>query len=73
MGEWTLDDGAQIALTVRRQFADPMEPLSRSRAAELIAAVGLEGDIAMCAEVSRSTIVPAFTGRSGSALIFRAA
>jgi 2-phosphosulfolactate phosphatase len=71
MGEWTLDDGAQIALTVRRQFADPMEPLSRSRAAELIVAVGLEADIAVCAEVSRSTIVPVFTGRSGSALIFR--
>ena len=34
MGEWTLDDGAQIALTVRRQFADPLEPLSRSRSAE---------------------------------------
>jgi 2-phosphosulfolactate phosphatase len=73
MGEWTLDDGAQIALTVRRQFADPMEPLSRSGSAEKIVSVGLEADIAVCAEISRSTIVPVFAGRSGNALIFRAA
>jgi 2-phosphosulfolactate phosphatase len=73
MGDFTLDDGAQIALTVRRQFADPMEPLSRSRSAENLVNVGLEADIAVCAEVSSSTIVPVFTGRSGVALIFRAA
>lgn len=71
MGEWTLDDGAQIALTVRRQFADPLEPLSRSRSAENLLAVGLEADIAVCAEVSSSTIVPVFVGRSGAALIFK--
>jgi 2-phosphosulfolactate phosphatase len=73
MGDFTLDDGAQIALTVRRQFADPMEPLSRSRSAENLIAVGLDADIAVCAEVSSSTIVPVFSGRSGAALIFRRA
>jgi 2-phosphosulfolactate phosphatase len=71
MTECSLDDGAQIALTVRRQFADPLEPLSKSRAAELIEAVGLQADIGYAAEVSRSTIVPLFVGRSGSAYIFK--
>jgi 2-phosphosulfolactate phosphatase len=71
MTECRLDDGAQIALTVRRQFADPLEPLSKSRAAELIGAVGLEADVAYAAEVSRSTTVPIFSGRSGSAYIFK--
>jgi 2-phosphosulfolactate phosphatase len=56
---------------VRRQFADPLEPLSKSRAAELIEAVGLQADIAYAAEVSRSTTVPLFVGRSGSAYIFK--
>lgn len=71
MTECTLDDGAQIALTVRRQFADPLEPLSKSRAAELIEAVGLQADITYAAEVSRSTTVPIFAGRSGNAYIFK--
>ena len=71
MTECSLDDGAQIALTVRRQFADPLEPLSKSRAAEIISNVGLEADIGYAAEVSRSTIVPIFIGRSGNALIFK--
>ena len=71
MTECSLDDGAQIALTVRRQFADPLEPLSKSRAAELLNNLGLEADIQYAAEVSRSTIVPLFIGRSGLALIFK--
>lgn len=71
LGEWTLDDGARIALTVRRQFADPLEPLSLSRAAELLRDVGLQDDVAYCAEVSRSTTVPTFAGRVGGALTFR--
>jgi 2-phosphosulfolactate phosphatase len=71
LGEWDLDDGARIALTVRRQFADPFEPLMLSRAAELLVEVGLENDVAYCAEVSRSTVVPAFAGRVGGALIFK--
>ncbi len=71
MTECSLDDGAQIALTVRRQFADPLEPLSKSRAAEKISQVGLESDIAYAAEVSRSTVVPMLVGRSGAALIFK--
>ncbi|HEX2865001.1 MAG TPA: 2-phosphosulfolactate phosphatase [Deinococcales bacterium] len=72
LGEWSLDDGARIALTVRRQFADPLEPLDRSRAAALLRQVGLEGDVAFCAEVSHSTVVPTFSGRVGGALVFKA-
>jgi 2-phosphosulfolactate phosphatase len=71
MGEWQLDDGARVALTVRREYADPLEPLRLSRAAELIEAVGLEKDIHHSSEVSMSTIVPGFVGRAGGALIFR--
>ncbi len=71
MGEWQLDDGAQVALTVRRQFSDPLEPLGKSRAAELIIEAGLQTDIAFAAEVSRSTAVPMFTGRDGAALVFQ--
>jgi 2-phosphosulfolactate phosphatase len=71
MGEWQLDDGARVALTVRREYADPLEPLRLSRAAELIEAVGFEKDIHHSSEVSMSTIVPGFVGRVGDALIFR--
>jgi len=71
LGEWSLDDGARIALTVRRQFADPLEPLTLSRAAELLVEVGLEADVAYCAEVSQSTSVPTFAGREGEALVFQ--
>jgi 2-phosphosulfolactate phosphatase len=71
MGEWQLDDGAQVALTVRRQFADPLEPLGKSRAAELIIQAGLEFDITFAAEVSRSTVVPTFCKREGAALVFQ--
>jgi 2-phosphosulfolactate phosphatase len=71
MGDWDLDDGARVALTVRRQIANPMEPLKLSRAAQLIVAVGLEADIAFSADISRSTVVPMFVGRAGGALIFR--
>ena len=72
LGEWTVDDGARVALTVRRQFADPLEPLTLSRAAVLLTEVGLETDVAYCAEISQSTTVPALTARDGEALIFKA-
>ncbi|HWG85322.1 MAG TPA: 2-phosphosulfolactate phosphatase [Deinococcales bacterium] len=72
LGDWQLDDGARVALTVRRQFADPLEPLDSSQAAGLLRQVGLAADVVYCAEVSRSTIVPAFAGRSGPALVFKA-
>jgi 2-phosphosulfolactate phosphatase len=71
MTDAQLDDGAQIALTVRRQFADPLEPLMRSHAASRLEEIGLESDVAYCAQVSQSTIVPSFQGRVGGALIFR--
>jgi 2-phosphosulfolactate phosphatase len=71
LGEWDLDDGARVALTVRRQFADPLEPLMQSRAAQLLTAIGLETDVTHCAQVSRSTTVPTFAGRVGHALEFK--
>jgi 2-phosphosulfolactate phosphatase len=72
LGDWQLDDGARIALTVRRQFADPLEPLDSSLAAALLRQVGLGADVVYCAEVSRSTVVPTFAGIEEGALIFKA-
>ncbi len=70
LGEWTLNDGARIALTVRRQYADPLEPLRQARSAELLSAIGLEADLPYCAEVSVSATVPTYSGRQGKAFVF---
>jgi 2-phosphosulfolactate phosphatase len=75
-GEWQLDDGARIALTVRRQFADPLEPLRLSRAAGHLHNIGLDADVHYCAQISQSSLVPTFTerlGEAGQVLVFRSA
>lgn len=73
MGEMEPEDGARIALSVKRAYQDPLEALSLSAAAQALKGVGLEADVPFCAQVAKSAAVPLFVGRVGEALIFRRA
>lgn len=73
LGEVEPEDGARIALAVKRAYQDPLEALSLSAAALALKGVGLEGDVPFCAQVARSAAVPLLTGRVGEALIFKRA
>ncbi|MGQ9692968.1 MAG: 2-phosphosulfolactate phosphatase [Thermaceae bacterium] len=73
MREMTLEDGARIALTLKRAYPDPLEPLSLSAAAEALRRAGLEADVPFASQVARSATVPQFRGRVGEALIFKRA
>lgn len=73
MGEVEPEDGARIALAVKRAYQDPLEALSLSAAAQALKAVGLEGDVPFAAQVARSPVVPILVGRVGEALIFKRA
>lgn len=73
MGPYQLEDGAYTALTTRRTYADPLEPLSLSAAALALRQVGLEADVAFCAQIAASPAVGVLEGRVGEALIFRRA
>ncbi len=68
-----LEDGVRVALAVKRAYPDPLEPLNLSAAAEALRRVGLEADVAFCAQVARSAAVPQLSGRVGEALIFKRA
>ncbi len=70
MGDMALDDGARVALTVRRAYSDPREPLQISKAAEALVAVGLGDDVGYCAQISESSLVPFFTERIGESAAF---
>jgi 2-phosphosulfolactate phosphatase len=73
MGSFELNDGALVALSTRRAYSDPREPLNLSAAAAALRRVGLEEDIPFCAQVAASPLVPILQGRVGEALIFRLA
>lgn len=45
LGEVEPEDGARIALSVKRAYQDPLEALSLSAAAQALKAVGLEADV----------------------------
>jgi 2-phosphosulfolactate phosphatase len=59
MGEFTVDDGARIALTVRRNTGDPLEALSSSGHGVALERLGLGEDVRYAARISESTVVPA--------------
>ena len=61
MGEFTLDDGARIALTVRRGGGDPGEALAGSDHGVYLGALGLGEDVRLAAGLSTSTVVPTLT------------
>ncbi|CAM3882031.1 2-phosphosulfolactate phosphatase [Deinococcus frigens] len=58
MGEFTLDDGARIALTVRRGGGDPVQALAGSDHGVHLAALGVADDVRLAAGLSTSTVVP---------------
>ncbi|WP_337845773.1 2-phosphosulfolactate phosphatase [Thermus sp.] len=71
MREVEPEDGARIALAVRRAHPDPLEALSLSAAASALKGVGLEADVPFCAQVAKSAQVPLLSGKVGEALIFK--
>ena len=73
MGEVEPEDGARVALAVKRAYQDPLEALSLSAAALALKAVGLEADVPFAAQVAKSAAVPLLVGRVGEALIFKRA
>ncbi len=72
MVEAALDDGARIALDVRRQAAEPSALLASSAAGLALERVGLGADIPFCAEISQTSLVPTLVGRAGPLLRFAA-
>lgn len=58
MTETTIDDGARIALTVRRNASDPLEALSSSTHGITLDRLGLGEDVRFAARPSESTVVP---------------
>ncbi|GGR79164.1 2-phosphosulfolactate phosphatase [Deinococcus sedimenti] len=58
MGEFTIDDGARIALTVRRNCGNPLEALGSSGHGQHLNRLGLGEDVRAAAGLSTSTIVP---------------
>ncbi len=61
LGEFSIDDGTRIALTVRRNAGNPLEALSSSVHGERLSNLGLGEDVRYAAQVSTSTIVPTLT------------
>lgn len=58
LGEFSIDDGARIALTVRRGSGNPLEALGSSAHGEKLQSLGLGDDVRYAAELSTSTVVP---------------
>ena len=61
MGEFTLDDGARLALTLRRSQANPLDALRGSGHGQYLERLGLEADVQYAAGLSTSTVVPVLT------------
>ena len=61
MGEFSIDDGARIALTVRRNGGNPLEALGSSGHGQHLSRLGLGEDVRYAAGLSTSTIVPTLT------------
>lgn len=58
MGEFELNDGARIALLVKRHSGNPLEALSSSANGQHLASLGLAEDVRFSAGLSTSTLVP---------------
>lgn len=70
MGEFTIDDGARIALTVRRGANDPLEFLSNSAAGQALERIGLGLDLAYCSQISETPLVPTLVDKTAELLHF---
>lgn len=64
MGEFTIDDGARIALTMRRNAGNPIEALGSAGHGARLASLGLGEDVRYAAQLSTSTLVPTLAGSS---------
>ena len=58
MGVFTVDDGARIALTIRRNAGNPIEALGSSGHGQHLGRLGLGEDVRHAAQVSISRVVP---------------
>ncbi len=58
LGEFTIDDGARIALTIRRGSGNPLEALGSSVHGARLNNLGLGEDVRYASELSTSTVVP---------------
>ncbi|MCP2013271.1 2-phosphosulfolactate phosphatase [Deinococcus sp. HSC-46F16] len=71
MGDFTPDDGARIALTVRRSSGNPAEVLAGSGHGTYLGGIGLEEDVRYAAQVSVSTVVPLLDPAGGAGDVLR--
>ena len=61
------DDSAIAAATITARFSSARDALDRSRSAENLRRVGLEADVAWCAQESVLDVVPIVVSRDGAA------
>jgi 2-phosphosulfolactate phosphatase len=61
--EWQLNDGARAALTLASDFPPSEAMLRGTAAAAGLEAAGLADDIALCAEIDRSELLPVLQDR----------
>lgn len=65
-GEYDLNDGARIALTLRRNSGNPLEELQSSANGTHLQSLGLGEDVKYAAGLSTSTVVPTLVQGSGN-------
>ena len=70
-GEW--DDSAVAAAALAERFATPREALDRSTSAANLRPVGLESDVAWCAQESVVDVAPLVAARGEGSVLVRAA
>src|SRR5690606_35519437 len=63
-GEWTLNDGAQAALALAREFPPEEALFRRTASGRTVESAGLEADLEFCARVDTHDIVPVLHERT---------
>jgi 2-phosphosulfolactate phosphatase len=62
-GDWALNDGAVAAVALMERFGTGTDLLESVGAGKLLLGVGLEEDLALCAETNRHALVPVLHDR----------
>jgi len=62
-GDWDLNDGARAAVALAERFGTGADLFASIGAGKLLLDVGLEGDLAICAERNRHALVPVLHDR----------
>jgi 2-phosphosulfolactate phosphatase len=62
-GDWALNDGAVAAVALMERFGTGTDLLESVGAGKLLLSVGLEEDLALCAETNRHALVPVLHDR----------